>query len=235
MKQVLELIAARTTAFRQLPLYTFMADRSVPPEMRLPYGPHVAYFILSFADLCKLVLREEPASDQLQTHINRHAEEERDHWEWYLQDLATLGLDQEMRFSEALRVLWGNETEKARLLTYRLVHLSMGANSLQKLVLILCMEATAGVGMESTTRVANEVSDLIGTPLVFYGSHHKNAEDAHTLLADDMMQSIENMLLDPQVRQSLLPIVNEVFDAFTDFVNEIAEYLSAQAATACSA
>jgi hypothetical protein len=229
LREVLARIESQAATFRGLPLYTFMADRTVPPELRLPHCYHIAHFLLSFSDLCRLVLQSKPTTDPIQEGINRNAEEDMDHWQWYLRDLVTLGLDREMRFSEALQIVWSRETEKSRLLTYRLCHLGIGASSLQKLVLLLCIEAPAVVGMESTTKVAREVTDRIGTPLVYFGSHHLDAEEGHTLRAEDQQQSFREIRLDPETRQGLFRVVDQSFDAFTDFVNEIFEYLSARA------
>jgi hypothetical protein len=229
MKRVLELIEARTEEFRRLPLYAFMADRSVPPELRLPYAPHLAHFVLSFSDLCRLVLREEPARDPYQEVINQHAEEDSGHWQWFLSDLDKLGLDRVMSLGEALRSLWSPETEKTRLLTNRLCALSLGASSLHKLVVLKCVEATARVGMESTVRVAREVADRIGQKLLYYGSHHLEAESQHALGSDDVQRSLEGVILDEPAYQRLCGVVEQVFIAFADFVNELFQTMSTRA------
>jgi hypothetical protein len=189
----------------------------------------MAYFVMSFADLCALVLRKEPAEDRYQEIINAHTKEDGNHWEWYLEDLARLGVDHEQSFSNTLRFIWGPDSEKSRLLTYRLCGLGLGANSLRKLVLLKCVEATAKVGFESTSKVAREIVDRNGKPLLYLGAHHLEAERDHTLSADKAQRLLEGLSLDEKTRQDLQRVVEETFDAFTDFVNELFRFASSEA------
>jgi predicted membrane-bound spermidine synthase len=90
-----------------------------------------------------LVLREEPAKDDFQALVNAHTQEDGGHWNWFLADLASLGQDPRLPFSDALRFLWSERTTKLRMLSYGMCRLGLGASSLHKLVLVQCIEATA--------------------------------------------------------------------------------------------
>ena len=106
----------------------------------------MAHYVITFGDLCKHVLREEPAKDRFQEIVNAQTYEEADHWRWFIADLEKLGHDPTLRFSDALRFLWSDETARSRVLAYQtIVRLAFGADSLRKLVVVHCAEATASV------------------------------------------------------------------------------------------
>jgi hypothetical protein len=218
MQEVIARTQSRLEEFGRRPLYTFLADRSVSPEVRLSFVPRMAHFIMSFADLCTLILHEEPARDEFAHVVNAHAVEDSDHWRWYLHDLGQLGLDRPQPISDALRFLWGKETARARMLTYRLCQLSLGQSSLQKLVVILALEAMAKLGFEHTARVARE---LDGRELVYFGGRHIETELDHSLLDRGVQQAINGVQLDEGTRRHFCQVVDRVFDAFIDLIDEL--------------
>jgi hypothetical protein len=217
MQTLMAHTARRLEDFGRRPLYAFLADVNISPEVRLSFVPHMAHFVMSFADLCTLILREAPPSDRLAEIVNAHADEDDDHWRWYLSDLAKLELDRPQPFSETLRFLWGARTRKTRLLTYRLCRLSMGADPVQKLVVILVMEAAARLGFQHTARVAREM----GRELTYFGGQHLDAEEGHTLLTGPVQRALEEVSLDADGRRRLVEVVDTAFDAFTEFVDEL--------------
>jgi hypothetical protein len=220
MQDVLALTRTRLEAFAERPLYALLADRALSPEVRLSFVPHMAHFIMSFSDLCTLVLREEPARDRFGELVNAHAAEDCEHWRWYLHDLAQLGHDRAMTFGDALRLLWGAETRRTRMLTYRLCQLSLGASPIEKLVVILVLEATARLGFERTSQVARELG---GRELVYFGGQHLETEGQHTLLRGEVQRALEHVRLDAETRRRLCEVVNRAFDAFTELVDELYE------------
>jgi hypothetical protein len=221
MRQVMARIDARLEAFRELPLHAFMADESIDPELRLPFAPATAHYIMAFQDLCSFALRSEPAGDPYQELINTHVGEESDHAEWFLGDLARLGLDSEQRLSDAIRMIWARDNIETRRLTYRLCALAYGASGLRKLVLLQCVEATFNVGIERTAKVARQIADRRGQALLFYGSHHEQAEDDHSMDTAKARAMLEAIEIDDATRRDLERTVDEAFDAYTNFVNEI--------------
>jgi hypothetical protein len=190
----------------------------VPPAVRLSFVPRMAHFIMSFADLCTLILHEEPARDDLAEIVNAHAAEDSDHWRWYLHDLEQLGLDRPQPLSDALRFLWEKETQSARMLTYRLCQLSLGQSSLQTLVVILALEAMAKLGFEHTARVARE---LDGRELVYFGGRHIETELDHSLLGSRVQEAIAGVQLDEETRRHFCQVVDRIFDAFIDLIDEL--------------
>ena len=93
MKRVIQLLDAKTEAFARAPLFDFLRDTSIEPRDRLSFAPCVAHFVMTFADLYALVLREEPAQDKYQEIVNAHTREDENHWRWFLADLDKLDAD----------------------------------------------------------------------------------------------------------------------------------------------
>jgi hypothetical protein len=224
MRQVLDLIERRADAFRQLPLFSFMADKRIPPEDRFAFVPFVAHFAMSFADIC-LLLREEPATSKYQEIINANGVEDSNHWKWYLDDLARLGYDEPIRFTEALRRIWSEETRSVRFLTYRLCAIGSGGSVLRKLLLVHSMEAAASVGIAVAAGAAAEwAAHHAGDELTYFGSHHVDSERAHSHKQDRFQQEVAGIPLDQAAREEYCRMVTEVFDAFTDFAEELARF-----------
>src|ERR1700691_5842744 len=134
MKHVLRHIFDKKRTYGDLPLFAWMRDESLDPRERLAFYPCMAYFIMAFGDLNKFVLREEPARDAYQQMVNTHTLEDDHHWPWYLEDFTKLGFDGEMRATDCMRFLWGEETKENRILAARLTALIKGTNSVEKLV-----------------------------------------------------------------------------------------------------
>ena len=102
MKEVFEYIKDRSRSFDQKPLFVYLRDDRVDPTRRLEFVPHVAHFVMTFADLYHFFLTEDPPSDRYQELINTHLAEEGSHWKWFLWDLTSLGLDPTLRFTDAI-------------------------------------------------------------------------------------------------------------------------------------
>jgi len=229
MKELLARIEERTAAFNALPLYTFMDDERVAPEARLAFVPALAHFVMSFADLYGLVLREEPARDAFQELVNAHAAEDSGHWRWFLADLGALGHDPSMRFTDAVRFTFGPATEQTRRLTYRICRAALGASSLQKLVVVHCIEATGKVSLSHAAPLGHAVSGRTGKKLVYFGPHHLQTENAHTLERDDVHTTLASIALDDATRAALRAVIDEMFDAFTAFADELYRFARAPA------
>ncbi|MEL6459738.1 MAG: hypothetical protein AAFQ91_16025, partial [Cyanobacteria bacterium J06621_15] len=114
MKEVLELIEQKRKEYAQLPLMKFLVDENIDPLERLSWAPCFAPFAMTFKDVNAHVFRKEPADSPLQKMINKHSYEDGRHWRWYLEDLEKLEFNNSLRFTDALRFLWGEETQKTR-------------------------------------------------------------------------------------------------------------------------
>jgi hypothetical protein len=221
MKAVLEAIDRRAIEFARHPFYEFMRDVTIDPRQRLAFVPVLAHFVMTFADLYALVLREEPAKDRFQEIVNAHTYEDGGHWKWFLADLDTLGDDPRLPFSSALKFVWSKATEKTRLLSYHMCRLGVGADSLHKLVLVQCIEATGKVALGHAAPVGKQFAELTGKKLVYFGPHHLDTEANHTLEEDTVRGLVEGIELEPGLERELVALVDTCFALFLANADEL--------------
>jgi hypothetical protein len=220
VREVFDYIKDRSRAFDQKPLFVYLRDDRVDPTRRLEFVPHVAHFVMTFADLYHFFLTEEPPQDRYQELINTHLSEEGSHWKWFLADLTSLGLDPTLRFTDALRIIWSDATAKTRRLAYEMCKLSGGLSSLQKLVMVLAIEATGRVALEAAVPAGRQVQASSGKKLVYFGQHHLDTERQHTVEDQTVHQSLADLNLLPATVAELRGIVDRVFEHFSAFIDE---------------
>jgi hypothetical protein len=224
MRTLLEYIDQKTLDYEQLALFEFMRDSKLSVKERLAFVPCLAHFVMTFADIYALVLREEPAKDRYQEIVNSHTYEDGGHWKWFLADLTAFGHDPCVPFSDALRFVWGEHATQNRMLSYRICRMGLGANSLQKLVLVHCIEATGKVSLTTVAPLGRSFASELGRKAVYFGPLHIDTERDHTLEEAEVRRSLEAQVLDPHVRAELMLIVDQTFAAFTSFSDELLRF-----------
>lgn len=221
MRTILEYVDRKTSEYERLPLFEYMQDESIALKDRLAFVPALAHFVMTFADIYAHVLRDEPAPDRYQELVNAHTYEDGGHWKWFLADLATLDRDPTERVTETLRKLWGPETLKIRMLSYRICRQGLYASSLQKLVLVHCIEAVGKVSLSNAAPIGRALAKQLSKPLVYFGPHHLDTEADHTLEDQGVRDSLESASLGEDEIVRLRALVDETFAAFTDFSDEL--------------
>jgi hypothetical protein len=221
MREVLSAIEQRTSGYERHPVFEFLRDESIDPARRLAFAPSAAHYVLTFRDFCQHVLRDEPARDRIQELVNAQTYEEARHARWFLADLARLGHDPVLRFTEALEFVWSDETVKSRMLSYRLCRLALRADSLTKLVLVHCVEATAEVTIRHVMRVGKEWTAKNGKSLEFFGATHERPENGHGMWEQEARAIVEGIRLHGDARRELLAMVNQAFEYFTELATEL--------------
>jgi hypothetical protein len=222
MKKVYEHIGRRSEMFAGQPLFAYLRDESVDPARRLRFIPFMSHFVMAFADLYNVVLPEEAGADRNLDLVNAHLREDSEHWKWFLVDLANASLDPELRFTDALRFVWSDQTVATRLLSYRICQLSGGLeSSTQKLVMINCIEATGKVALQALAVAGTALEGQIGRKLVYFGGHHVETETHHTLEGEDVRESIEEVVLTDGERRAAYDLVDKTFVLFENAVSEM--------------
>ena len=225
MKEVLALIEQKKQEFAQLPLFEFMQDKSINPRQRLAFAPCLAPFAMNFKDLNKYVFREEPTNNKIQELINKHTYEDDHHWVWFLRDLKQLDFDQSLSFGNALRFLWGEETNKTRQVCNKLALLyTFQADPIQKLVIIEAIEATGNVAFLETKKVVHELQQITQKKYYYFGDCHFNSETGHAMGTANVEQFIENIKLTNETRKEAFELVEKVFEIFTELIDELLVY-----------
>lgn len=228
MKSVLELIRKREAEFAQLPFFEYLRDTSVSPYQRMAWFPCLAHFAMSFKDLNNDILKDNSIDHPIQALINQHSLEDGSHWRWYLKDLETLGIDRVMRFSEALRLIWSDESLKTRQLSHNLVALCRyQSDPVLKLAIIEAIEATGTPALSTMAQVSEELKALTHQRYFYFSPHHVKVETGHIQAgmehdaAEAFLLSIE--LTEEQELQALA-LVEEVFRSFSDCMDGLMHY-----------
>jgi hypothetical protein len=227
VKAVYAHIERRNAQFKELPLFAFLRDESVAPVQRLTMAPYLAFFVMSFGDFNRLVLRDADAGDPYQEMVNRHSHEDDDHWEWLLSDLIKLGHGEaKASLPEHIRFLWGSETEKSRMLAYRLCGLVYKAPPLLKLAVIEALELSGQAFFDHLTPIAAKIRAQNDLELSFFGHVHLNQELGHVANEVEISNQLRSVELDPALRARALEAVDVSYDALCDFMNEAWAYTS---------
>jgi hypothetical protein len=228
MKQIFDHIDGRGAEYAQKPVFAYLRDDRIDPRQRLNFVPWLAHFVMTFADLYQMFVEEPVPGDRFQELVNAHLAEEENHWKWFLADLDALGLNPMLKFTEALRLVWGTETSKTRSLAYQVCKLSSGLSSLEKLVLFHAIEATGRVALEALAPVGAAVGDQSGKKLVYFGQRHLDTEREHTVEEASTHHFLETVAIDHVQRGRLYAIVDDIFRHFGAFADEAFERASSQ-------
>lgn len=228
MKQVLQHILRRKRDYARLPFFEHLRDAELSARQRLAFLPCMAPFILSFGDLNRHVLRQEPTTDPHQRLINAHTHEDDHHWPWYLEDFVKLGHDQQARSPSAmLRFLWSDATIQNRMLSHQLAHLIWAAEPVVRLAVIEAIEETGQVLFSLTTKLAAAVQAETGIELRYCGEFHAALESGHAMNSDHA--ELAGMQLTSVQRADALERVDRVFQLFTGWTEELLRFSQAGA------
>lgn len=225
MKDILELIEQKKKVYSQSAFFKFLQDETIDPSERLAFAPCAAPFIMSFADLCKYVLRQEPTNDKIQSILNQHTYEDESHWRWFLEDLDTLGFNSLLPLNDCLRFFWGKETQASRLLTYQLYAYIAQSEPIEKLVVLEAMEAASDVFMSNTKPVATLLQSITNREYQYFGERHFEAEMSHNTHSHSVNNFLKNIYLSEKTLQKNCDLVNQVFELFTQWNARLLEYV----------
>ncbi|AFY46425.1 hypothetical protein Nos7524_0514 [Nostoc sp. PCC 7524] len=224
MKEVLALVEQRKQEFAKLPLFEFLQDTTIDPMQRLAWVPCVAPFAMGFGELNKYDLRKEPTNDPIQAIINKHTYEDDHHWAWFLEDLEKLGLNYSMKFSEAMRFFWGEETRKTRQVCHQIALYAFQAEPVVVLAALEAIEATGNVALSCTAKVSAELQEITDKSYRYFGAYHLRVETGHTTGTQGIEEFIANINLTEEQNAKALEIVEKVFEVFTEAMQEMMNY-----------
>jgi DMATS type aromatic prenyltransferase len=223
LKDLFGRLDQRMLEYRAAPFLRFLRDPQIDAWQKLRFAPHVAHFVLTFGDLCSLVLPEHPARDFYQELVNANAAEDKEHWRWFLTDLAELEQDPTLRFSDAIRAIWSERTRRTRRLSYHLCHLGLASDSLGRLMLVHCIEGAFKATVSDLDAASKQFAELTGKRLNYLGRSHSESEASHTLEDPEIRRRLEGVVLSSDVYRKLCDMLDRSFQLFADFADEMLE------------
>ncbi|PSB11315.1 hypothetical protein C7B62_05840 [Pleurocapsa sp. CCALA 161] len=228
MKSILALIESKQKVYAQSPLFHFMKDQSINPLKRLAFVPCSAPFILGFTDLCKYAFYQEHTNSKIQSILNQHAYEDANHWQWFLEDMESLGFNCQLEMNDALFFLWHEETKASRLVTYELYKYIAESTEIEKLVILESLEGLADIFLSFTKKVTEELQLTTNKEYKYFGGLHVAAEQDHEAHSDDMHEYIQNIYIPEENKQHSIKLVEKVFELFTQWNQGLLTYAQAQ-------
>ena len=229
MKEVLELIEEKRKEYAQLPLMKFLVDESIDPLERLSLAPCFAPFAMTFKDVNAHVFRKEPADSLLQEMINKHSYEDGRHWRWYLNDLEKLEFNESIKFTDALRFLWGEETQKTRYFCYDLLGLCVfEKDPIVKLAVIESIEVTGSVTLSLFVNIGEQIEQKTNRKLNYFSASHYAVETGHIQAGSNYEETDEflrGIKLTQEQTVKACKAVEIVFKSFSECMNEMMKYV----------
>lgn len=219
MKPVLKHIQGHKRRYAALPFFAFLRDDRLSPHERLAFFPCMAPFIMSFGDLNRHVMREEPTDDPYQKMLNAHSVEDDHHWPWYLEDFAKLDHDQPRAPTDTMRFLFSDATVRSRMLSHRLAHLIWLGTPAVRLAVVEAIEETGNVLFGLTTRLAGAIERESGVELRYCGEFHYRLETGHAMNGDHA--ELARIELNEAERADAIERVDAVFALFTGWTHEL--------------
>jgi hypothetical protein len=221
MKRVLEHIERNMADYAESAFLRFLCDDSVEARRRLAFLPRVTHFVMTFGDLCAFLLPVEPPADRFQELVNANAREDRGHWRWFLSDLAVLEQDRSVPLSEAISLIWDESNVRTRMLSYHLCAMAVGASSIEKLVLIHCIEGAFKMTVGALAAAAEAFSAETGKHLAYIGRRHSDSETSHTLEDPAVRRALLETALPSADVERLRRMVARSFSLFRAFADEM--------------
>ncbi|VWC84757.1 hypothetical protein BLA39750_01449 [Burkholderia lata] len=218
MEAVLAHVRQNRKDYESLPLFDRLRNDRLPPLARLEFMRGFMFFVMAFGDLNRYVLRAEPPADAHQARVNAHTREDDHHWPWFLEDVETLGWNDTTTVTDALRMLWSEQTYRSRLLMYELCAIVAEADGVERLAVIEAIEETGNVLFALTTRVAAQVHVQTGRELRYLGAFHFALESGH-LQNGEHAERLPIALGDDR-RAHCITLVDRVFRAFAAWTHE---------------
>jgi hypothetical protein len=224
MEEVLGLIEKKKQELAKSGLFEFMRDQSIDPRQRLAFAPCMAPLVMSFAECNKYVFPEQPTNHPLQVIVNKHSYEEGDHWLWFQEDLQTLGINKSLKFSDALNFVWSEETKASRWVSHQIFRYACGASPSVKLLVLEVIEAVSNVFFSTTQPIAEELRTITQKELIYFGHFHFEVENNHSKDLPQQRRWSETIQLTIESRQEAFEVVENLFKAFTEMMDELLVY-----------
>jgi hypothetical protein len=224
MKAVLSYIEEKKQTLADAPLFEFLKDKSIPPRERLAFTPCLAHFVMTFADINTLILRQPLSEDPIQKIINLHTHEDGLHWRMFMADLETLGMNEARTLSSTLQFVWSEDTKNIRLAWYSIISMLAEADPVLRMVVLEAIEATGALSIPRARAVGLEFEEATGKELFFWGERHASVETGHVTGTEDVERHLHSIVLSEPVKARAFTLVDRVFEGFSNIMDDVFAY-----------
>jgi len=239
MRRLQDHIAGKQAELAGHSFFRHLRRKDISMDAALVWVPSMAFFVFAFQDILRVNV--ERVTDPVMKRIARHHQvEDANHDEWYLLDIAALGLEQPV-----LAKLFDKKTPALRLTrdtAYEVMSETYRAED-DRLRVVLLM-AIEGVGHVFFAGVVEAVERLgvveevqrrgATTQMKYYVRYHLDVEKDHEMFDDDRDgDEIADIDLPPKLYLEACAVVDRVFGALSSMLSGFsAEIEAAQTANA---
>ena len=204
------------------PFLTHLQHDATVEDVRA-VAPHVAFFVLCFQDVLRLV-HEHTTDPDLKQIAETHRHEDSGHDLWYLHDLDRLGVALEVRD------LFVEERARIRDVAYtQIADAIRSSDDRSRLGVVLALEAAGaeffGSMIEGLERLTHDEA------LLYFARPHQKVEQSHDLFDDDKSRRMNEIPVPADVLPEVLAVVERTFGTMTALADELLARIGTLAAT----
>jgi hypothetical protein len=210
MKAVLQHISDCQSRFAEHRFFDeFRQER--PLEQTLAFAPRLAFWVMCFQDVLRLNAQR-VQDPELAMLMLRHRAEERDHDNWFFEDVQQI-----TGIPMTVHTAWGRSHESTRDASFALVaEVLRPMDDRLRMVFVLGLEATSHVFFTRASSLAQAQAEAAGRglKLKYFSNHHMEAEEQHEVFEEQMESYLRSIELTPELRAEACAMVDRLFAAF---------------------
>lgn len=220
MKRIFSQIKTRIDAIESHPLFRdvhTLEDEQIPSMMKV-WAPMFIHLSMTFRDVNRMFYAYLQPRDAYEREITAHADVDATHWRFLLDDLKTIGNDDDPCFyEEHLKQIWSDAGAPIRRYMYALVvrAQSCGESPYLRVASMESGEATVKLFFATTRLMAGRFKQVTGQTLKYFGEDHIRSEIDHAV--DTPL--FEKITIDDTTATTALTLVDAHFDKFKEFLD----------------
>lgn len=167
------------------PAVTALADPETSTSAKLAVVPTMAFWVLGFGDAMALI-RRTAGDSPLDAVVRQHAQEDAEHWKWFVSDLEALASQGvgARSMADAFSRMWGPDTAPVRECAWTVHHLlRTHTDAAIRLAILEACEHGFEAFMDSMRPVVQAAGQY--GELRYLGEIHDDAEAGHALHEGD--------------------------------------------------
>jgi DMATS type aromatic prenyltransferase len=205
-KDIQAIVATGQSALAKHPFLVHL-ERDATYEEVLRIAPRVAFFVMCFQDVLRLV-HEKTTDPALKALARTHEAEDKGHDLWYLHDLQHLGV------SCGVRDLFSKDNRGIRDIAYTQISDALKvADDRSRLGIVLALEAAGTVFFGRMINCLERLDAADG--LLYFARKHQQVEASHEIFESSAQQELDAIVVPESVKAELLEVIDRTFGTMT--------------------